>query len=90
MDWPYSRYTIAIDISRQLGSPFGTAEFGAGRGSILVLSPKETKGKILRFIAQRGEGVIGASVEVADLASCRQILEKSGLWPAAFTGNLRG
>ena len=65
-------------------------EFEAGRGSIVVLSPKETKGKILRFIAQRGEGVIGASVEVADLASCRQILEKSGLWPAAYEGNLRG
>jgi Glyoxalase-like domain len=53
-------------------------EFEAGEGSIVLLSPSESKGKALRFLAQRGEGVIGAGIQVASLAACKETLQKSG------------
>jgi hypothetical protein len=53
-------------------------EFETGKGSLVLLSPAESKGKTLRFLAQRGEGVIGAGIQVADLAACKETLQKSG------------
>ncbi len=53
-------------------------EFEAGEGSFILLSPAESKGRTLRFLAQPGEGVIGAGIRVASLAACKKTLQESG------------
>lgn len=58
----------------------------AGSGSILLVSPVESKGPILRFLMQRGEGVIGASFEVADLSAGQEVLEQSGVRTRIYAG----
>jgi catechol 2,3-dioxygenase-like lactoylglutathione lyase family enzyme len=62
------------------------AVLNAGQGSILLLSPIESKGPILRFLMQRGEGVIGASIEVASLDTLTGILAHSGIRSQKYTG----
>jgi hypothetical protein len=64
-------------------------EFEAGEGSFILLSPAESKGKTLRFLAQRGEGVIGAGIEVGSLAACKETLQKSGRKFEEYVGTLR-
>jgi hypothetical protein len=72
---------IGLARKRTLNFPQMSAkgvEFEAGEGSFILLSPAESKGKTLRFLAQRGEGVIGAGIEVGSLAACKETLQKSG------------
>jgi hypothetical protein len=54
-------------------------ELEAGNGSILLLSPAGDQEKVVRFLAQRGDGVIGASIEVASLEACKRVFENSGV-----------
>jgi len=51
-------------------------EIEAGQGSILLLQPENTMGKVASFLAERGaEGVMGVSIEVASLQTARSLLE---------------
>ncbi len=61
-------------------------ELQAGNGSILLLAPTGDKGETVRFLAQRGEGVIGASIEVASLATCERSLKQSKIDTQTQTG----
>ncbi len=58
----------------------------AGQGWVQLLSPVESKGPILRFLSQRGEGVVGASIEVTDLDACTGILEGSRIQHEKYRG----
>jgi catechol 2,3-dioxygenase-like lactoylglutathione lyase family enzyme len=70
------------------------------RGRILVLEPESDEGPVMEFLFTRGEGVLGASIEVQSLDRARQLIEsRSGrrfvpyaglegasiLLPASFT-----
>ncbi len=51
-------------------------EIEAGRETILLLSPWMTGGKIGSFLAKRGEGIVGVSLQVKNLATAQRILEE--------------
>jgi catechol 2,3-dioxygenase-like lactoylglutathione lyase family enzyme len=52
-------------------------EIEAGTGRIVLLEPKGKTGKAASFLAERGEGIMGVSLEVASLATARSFLEKN-------------
>ncbi len=51
-------------------------EIEAGQGTILLLSPWVPGGKTGSFLAKRGEGVVGVSLQVKNLATAQRILEE--------------
>ncbi len=62
-------------------------EILAGRGRILLLAPSRVDGIVAAFLRQRGEGVAGVSLEVADLAAAQQMLAaRAGLRFATYEG----
>jgi catechol 2,3-dioxygenase-like lactoylglutathione lyase family enzyme len=52
-------------------------EIEAGRGRIVLLEPKGKTGKAASFLAERGEGIMGVSIEVSSLETARALLEKN-------------
>ncbi len=46
----------------------------AGRGELLLLAPARGDGKVAAFLRQRGEGVMGVSLEVGELTATRDAL----------------
>ncbi len=52
-------------------------EVKAGDGWILLLQPDDPGGRTARFLSQRGEGIIGISIEVSSLATARKHLESN-------------
>ena len=52
-------------------------EIAAGEGRIALLEPKGKTGKAASFLAERGEGIMGVSIEVASLETARALLEKN-------------
>jgi hypothetical protein len=43
----------------------------------VLLEPKGKTGKAASFLAERGEGIMGVSIEVESLATARALLEKN-------------
>jgi hypothetical protein len=66
-------------------------EFEVGRGKIVLLQRTAHDGTAARFTRDRGEGVMGISLEVGDLAKARALIQKNTkrtLAPyAGFYGN---
>ena len=93
IDEPRNRYEhLGLSLKGQVDLPQLNAkglELQAGHGTILLLAPTGEKGEIVRFLAQRGEGVIGASIEVASLTSCKRVFANSGIGTETING-LRG
>ena len=52
-------------------------EIEAGGGRIVLLEPKGRTGKAAAFLAERGEGIMGVSIEVGSLETARALLEKN-------------
>ncbi len=52
-------------------------EIEAGRGVILLLEPRSEDGKVASFLADRGEGIMGVSIEVRDLSTARKLIERN-------------
>ena len=52
-------------------------EIEAGQGVILLLQPQGGSGKVAAFLADRGEGIMGVSIEVRDLKAAREYIEKT-------------
>jgi hypothetical protein len=48
----------------------------AGIGDILVLEPSDPKGKVAAFLADRGEGLLGISIQVRRVAAARVVVEQ--------------
>ena len=90
VDEAVKRYErIGLGPTKRTDIPLMSAKgvvLNAGRGSILLLSPIESKGPVLRFLMQRGEGVIGTSIEVASLDTCTGVLGRSGISPEKYSG----
>ncbi len=64
---------------RRKFSALGAAgrEIEAGGGRIVLLEPKGKTGKAASFLAERGEGIMGVSIEVGSLEIARALLEKN-------------
>lgn len=59
----------------------------AGRGELLLLAPARGEGKVAAFLRQRGEGVMGVSLEVGELATTRDVLAaRTGFRMATYEG----
>lgn len=70
--------SIGLPAGRKVEVPHLGAtgrEIQAGRGVILLVQANDRKGKVAAFIAKRGEGVMGVSIELAKLETARQIIE---------------
>lgn len=52
-------------------------EIQAGQGVILLLQPQGKEGQVAAFLAARGEGIMGISIEVSNLDAARALLEKN-------------
>ena len=52
-------------------------EIEAGGGRIVLLEPKGKTGKAASFLTERGEGIMGVSIEVGSLETARALLEKN-------------
>lgn len=52
-------------------------EIQAGQGIILLLQPQGKDGQVAAFLAARGEGIMGISIEVSNLDAARALLEKN-------------
>jgi len=52
-------------------------EIDAGAGRIVLLEPKGKAGKAASFLAERGEGIMGVSLEAGNLETARALLEKN-------------
>jgi hypothetical protein len=52
-------------------------EIEAGGGRIVLLEPKGKTGKAASYLAERGEGIMGVSIEVGSLETARALLEKN-------------
>lgn len=50
-------------------------EIRTGQGVILLLQPQSGDGRVFSFLADRGEGMMGVSVEVSDLRTAHTLLE---------------
>jgi hypothetical protein len=50
-------------------------EIMAGGGVILLLEPTTPKGIVASFLSDRGETIMGVSIEVSSLAEARRIIE---------------
>src|ERR1051326_887784 len=70
MGLPTSRKLVVTQLGAQ------GQEIVAGQGSILLLQPEKSDGKVASFLAGRGaEGIMGVSLEVANLQTTRSLLE---------------
>ncbi len=62
-------------------------EIKAGTGLILLLQPTRERGQVAWFLADRGEGIMGVSIEVRDFDQARDLLEKkTGLKSTLYSG----
>ena len=62
-------------------------EIEAGRGVILLPEPQSEDGKVASFLADRGEGIMGVSIEVRDLGTASKFIERNtGLEFAPYAG----
>jgi catechol 2,3-dioxygenase-like lactoylglutathione lyase family enzyme len=52
-------------------------EIETGRGRIVLLKPKGIRGRAASFLAKKGEGIMGLSIEVSSLWTARTLLEKN-------------
>jgi len=62
--------SVELPTVRRLDMPLLGAEareIQAGLGTILLLQPSDEAGAVASFLAERGEGVMGVSIEVRDL-----------------------
>ncbi len=50
-------------------------EIIAGQGTILLLQPTERNGAVESFLLNRGEGIMGITIEVSDLGVARELVE---------------
>ncbi len=69
--------SVGFTPGRELEAPrLGATgrEISAGRGSILLLAPSRADGIVAAFLRQRGEGVAGVTLAVADLTATRDTL----------------
>jgi catechol 2,3-dioxygenase-like lactoylglutathione lyase family enzyme len=73
--------SMGFRAGRKLAAPQLAArgqEIKAGQGSILLLQPQDSTGKVASFLAERGaEGIMGVSIEVASLQTARTVLESN-------------
>ena len=51
------------------------SEIKAGQGVILLLQPTSHSGKVAKFLEDRGEGIMGISIEVSRLMTARKLLQ---------------
>jgi catechol 2,3-dioxygenase-like lactoylglutathione lyase family enzyme len=49
----------------------------AGRGAIELVQPVDPKGAVASFLAARGESILGVSIEVKNLQTVRDLIEKA-------------
>ena len=69
---------IGLDAGRTVELPeLGASgrEMKAGPLTILLLRPGNEDGKVASFLADRGEGIMGVSIEVRDLSTARKLIE---------------
>lgn len=59
----------------ELGATGREIKVGAGR--IVLLKPKDKTGRSAAFLADRGEGIMGVTLEVGSLETARTLLEKN-------------
>lgn len=52
-------------------------EIVAGSGRIVLLEPKGKAGNAASFLAERGEGIMGVSIEASNVETARALLEKN-------------
>lgn len=52
-------------------------EIEADRGDLLLLQPRDATGPVASFLAGRGEGLMGVSIEVDDLTVAHELLERN-------------
>jgi hypothetical protein len=71
--------SMGFRAGRKLAAPQLGArgqEIEAGQGTILLLGPENPTGRVASYLAERGaEGIIGVSIEVANLQTARRLLE---------------
>ena len=70
--------SVELPMLRRLDMPRLAAEareIEAGLGAILLLRPSDEAGAVASFLAERGEGVMGVSIEVRDLDRALWIIE---------------
>ena len=69
---------LAAGAGRKLPALGATGrEIEAGGGRIVLLEPKGKTGKTASFLAERGEGIMGVSIEVGSLEKARALLENN-------------
>ena len=71
---------VGLRAGRQVRMPQLSAsgrEIDAGAGRILLVAPNDSTGSLSRYVAQYGEGVVGASIEVRDMQAARSLLQES-------------
>ncbi len=74
---------VGLAGGRQLDVPYLGAvarEIAAGKGEILLLAPARADGQVAGFLQQRGQGVMGVSLEVRELEAARQALADGTGW----------
>jgi hypothetical protein len=72
--------SLGLPAGRRLKlSRFGAKarEIEAGRGVILLLQSEKHKGAVASFLSERGEAIMGVSIEVAELAIARKTIESN-------------
>lgn len=81
---------IGLDAGRKVELPeLGASgrEMKVGPLTVLLLQPGIEGGKVFAFLADRGEGIMGVSMEVRDLETARKVIESNtGLVFAPYAG----